>query len=418
MAHFTHARFSIQQVRRFRPPGNFGDSQLDQYTSAPIPVCTGVQFMLGAFVERVYVEAALESRRESEHTSSMASKPEVLRRMLAIPYSSQPSVQCIVVSWKGFDSVSLPERAIVASHLWAKGVSAEYMPHSGVMLSLLKHAGTEAVVSDTNVWTVDQIFDLCCILRIPFVVVVQLRLLKESKTVRLRHTIDPSSAPNEYETIPLASLASEIRDRIRYGVITPNDRAEYERSIPTSPHSTHKETSSSRTRMSTLATDFECVYVDTDQFYVNLDKASGKDQKLKAVLKVTKTIQLKAGPYIEDGLHNLLVVDLPFRIIREFNSAAMYHQGPSIVAGTMEFLEKHSKHKRTLKTFALCLDFLLRHYDEEKAKPFASAKETLLSILVYSCPDDRFDLLTLETYRDAKNNMSNDSTGSKAPRKR
>jgi histidyl-tRNA synthetase len=150
-------------VRRFRPPGNFGSSQLDEYTSAPIPVCTGVRLFIGAFVERIYVEAALESRIELEHTSALTADSKVLRRALAVPFLTRPSVQCIVVSMNGFDSTSLPERAMVASHLWAKGISAEYIPHSGVILSLLRKTTSDAASSDANDWNLDQLCDLCCV---------------------------------------------------------------------------------------------------------------------------------------------------------------------------------------------------------------------------------------------------------------
>ena len=150
-------------VRRFRPPGNFGASQMDEYTSAPIPVCTGVRFMVGSFVERVYVQAALESRIEAEQISTLTTESETLRRALAIPSLSKASIQCIVVSMNGFDSTSIPERAMVASHLWVKDISAEYIPHSGVMLSLLRKIGGDSMVSDTAEWTVDQLCDLCCV---------------------------------------------------------------------------------------------------------------------------------------------------------------------------------------------------------------------------------------------------------------
>jgi hypothetical protein len=153
-------------VRKFRPPGNFAASQVDQYyTSAPIPVCTGVRFMVGAFVERIYIEAALKSRLEFEKTS-LTTESDVIRRVLAVPFLSQKgSVQCVVVGTNGFDSVSLSERAMVASQLWMSGISAEFVPQSGVMLSLWKRtdAETNTISSDTNKWTLDQICDLCCV---------------------------------------------------------------------------------------------------------------------------------------------------------------------------------------------------------------------------------------------------------------
>jgi hypothetical protein len=52
---------------------------------------------------------------------------------------------------------------MVASHLWAKDISAEYLPHSGVILSLLRKIGGDSMVSDTAEWTVDQLCDLCCV---------------------------------------------------------------------------------------------------------------------------------------------------------------------------------------------------------------------------------------------------------------
>jgi hypothetical protein len=150
-------------VRRFRPPGNFGASQVDKYTSAPIPVCTGVRFLIGSFVERVYKEAALESIIESQHIKALTTDSDILRRVLAIPFLAKASVQCIVVGMNGFDPTSIPERAMVASHLWANGISAEFIPHSGVILSLLRRAGADSTVSDTAKWTVDQLCDLCCV---------------------------------------------------------------------------------------------------------------------------------------------------------------------------------------------------------------------------------------------------------------
>ena len=153
-------------VRRFRPPGNFASSDVSKYTSAPIPVCTGVRFFIGPFVERIYVEAALRSRKESEKSTLLTSESDVLRRLLAIPDLLQKgSVQCLIVGANGFDSASLCERAMVASHLWSNGISAEFIPHSGVILSLLKRSAidTGATVPDTNEWTLDQICDLCCV---------------------------------------------------------------------------------------------------------------------------------------------------------------------------------------------------------------------------------------------------------------
>lgn len=396
-------------VRRYRPPGNFGSSQLDEYTSAPIPACTGVRLFIGAFVERIYVEAALESRIELEHTSALTADSKILRRALAVPFLTRPSVQCIVVSMNGFDSTSLPERAMVASHLWAKGISAEYIPHSGVIMSLLRKNASDSTSSDTNDWNLDQLCDLCCILSIPFVVVVQQHLLRERKSVRLRHTLDTSPNGIHEIFIPLSSLASEIKDRL-FGTTASKTgmNSDFENSIaPNTPFEKQGRTfsyggePSSTTRgrsTSTAAPDPEYIYIDADQFYLNLDKASGRDPKVKPLLKQMKKMQIKAHPLVKEELQNILAVDLPFSIVREFNSEVMFSSGHSILNSTSEFLNRHPKHRKTLKTFAMCLDFLLRRNEDLSQE----GKHTLMSFLVYSQLDDRFDLLTLETSRNAR----------------
>ena len=126
-----------------------------------------------------------------------------------------------------------------------------------------------------------------------------------------------------------------------------------------------------------------------------------------------KKTQLKADPYIEENIQNVLAVDLPFSIVREFNSAAMFSKGPSIASATTDFLKNHPRQKKMLKTLAMCLDFMLRRHEEDNAEP---QKHPLLSVLVYAQPDDRFDLLTLDTAK--QNGKNNDTTpGHKNTRK-
>lgn len=178
-----------------------------------------------------------------------------------------------------------------------------------------------------------------------------------------------------------------------------------------------------------MSPDLEYIYVDTDQFYLNLDKISGKDRKdpkLKPLLKLVTKTQLKAVPFITGELHNILAIDLPFPIVREFNSEAMFSNGPSIANSTVDFVTKHAKYRKTLKTFAMCLDFLLRRCEETNAKSShgSGTKQSMVSILVYAQPDDRFDLLTLEICSDARSKngksteppQANPSKGSKRDR--
>lgn len=79
--------------------------------------------------------SGLESAQK--HTSD-AQSMAMLRKSLGHPIHKANSVQCIVTSVHGMDTSCAPERLMVASRLWREGIAAEYLPQSGVMLSLFK----------------------------------------------------------------------------------------------------------------------------------------------------------------------------------------------------------------------------------------------------------------------------------------
>ena len=107
----------------------------------------GIRFAVGKLVELLYYEATVVDH--GDNSSLDVSQMErhgidFLRRTLGHPLKMSSSVQCIVASPNGMDSSSSSERFLVAAHLWSEGISAEYMPQSGVMLSLLKRIKEEA----------------------------------------------------------------------------------------------------------------------------------------------------------------------------------------------------------------------------------------------------------------------------------
>lgn len=140
-------------VRRYRPPGNFGSALFTFYTNASIPICVGVRFVVGRFVESMYVEATLSLSSASADIDanskfvSDAAGIEFLRKSLGHPLHASSSVQVIIASVNGMDAASASERLIVASQLWSKGITAEYLTHSGVMLSLLQTRSHESTSS-------------------------------------------------------------------------------------------------------------------------------------------------------------------------------------------------------------------------------------------------------------------------------
>ena len=68
---------------------------------------------------------------------------ESLRKSLGHPLPSLHPMMCMVASLNGMDSESLSERATVAGNLWAGGISAEYIPQSGGITSLLQNRTVE-----------------------------------------------------------------------------------------------------------------------------------------------------------------------------------------------------------------------------------------------------------------------------------
>jgi histidyl-tRNA synthetase len=117
-------------VRKYRPPGNFASTFLSYYTAAPIPMCAGVRISVGKLIELVYLDAALSSHVIQDSYAGIDTDNtglETLRQYLGHPLSYTTPIQCIVASAHGMDAASAPERFIVASRLWAEGVSAEYV---------------------------------------------------------------------------------------------------------------------------------------------------------------------------------------------------------------------------------------------------------------------------------------------------
>lgn len=99
-----------------------------------------------------YVDAALakvgtgasEQWSASDWTQKSMSDSQAmdfLRKSLGHPLDHVKTVRCIVTGVHGMDAASASERLLVASRLWAEGISAEYIPQSGVMISLLKRHG-------------------------------------------------------------------------------------------------------------------------------------------------------------------------------------------------------------------------------------------------------------------------------------
>ena len=123
-------------------------------------------------------------------------------------------IKCIVVSTNGFDASTVMVRAQVASILWSGNIVAEYLPQSSALTGLKSHLNDE-LASD---WSLEQIFQVSFLLRIPFVVIVATHFLRHKKSVRVKqtyhHALGFKALGGHEEVVKLEHLPSFINERI------------------------------------------------------------------------------------------------------------------------------------------------------------------------------------------------------------
>jgi hypothetical protein len=385
----------------------------------PPSQCVGVRFFVGKLVEIAYHDSAMTCEGSGDPWSSTEFSTKLLsdtqgmgmlRKALGHPISLAKTVNCIVTSIHGMDAASAQDRLIVASRLWAQGISAEYLPHSGVMISLLKRHREKAESMGTlgQEISLEELCGVCGLLQIPYIVVVQPHLLHHKQSVRLRRVVFDSlassgSGGNEV-FVSLNSLASTILSGLEQdssSVFPTNDGGVSSR--PGASHaSTHRETPSS----SSSASRVECIYVDTDQYY-GLDKQVSKNEtpQWKAILKSTRGITQRTESYLDSVIQPesrhptpVVAVDLPFWVLRDFGTCVMKRSDEqSAVNAGVETTERYPKHKRVLKTLSMAIDTVMRRYGYWSGKVHTSTD--LLTILLYSKSDDRFDMISLGSGR-------------------
>ena len=99
------------------------------------------------------------------------------------------------------------------------------------------------------------------------------------------------------------------------------------------------------------------------------------------------------------------VSDLPFFVLRDFGTALMRRERKeqSAVGASIEVTDRYPKGKRALKTLAMAIDNYLKKkgiWDSNTVSNNHShtpnGGSQLLTILLYSKIDDRFDMVSLE----------------------
>jgi hypothetical protein len=154
-----------------------------------------------------------------------------------------------------------------------------------------------------------------------------------------------------------------------------------------------------------------CIFVDHDQFFEG-EKSIAKmeSSSYKAVFKTMKNIAQRCESFVSglsdlslDGSESLpvfAVADVSFFVLRDFGTALMKlpSNEKSASGACLEIIEQYPKHKRVLKTLGVAIDNFMRRagfwvLGNSTNDPHPSRH--LISMLLYSKADDRFDMVTL-----------------------
>ena len=433
--------------------------------------CVGVRFFVGKFVELAYLDAALAKvgTGSSEQWSgsdltlksmSDSQAMDALRMSLGHPLGLSNTVRCIVTGVHGMDAASASDRLIVASRLWAEGISAEYIPQSGVMISLLRRyreafepMGEREAVSvcqtsrdwprmlsahllshptfhfifDSQDWSLNELFGVCAILKIPFVVIVQPHLLRDKGSIRLRRiafdSLSGSTGGNEI-FVSLDNLASTVAVGADEDIFS-KEPQESSRSLKQTP----MESDVSSGQKSSYP-QVECIYVDTDQYY-GLDKQVNKSDTShwKSILKGIKSVSQRSEAYLNEMTEThmsapvqgtpVFAVNLSFWELRDFGTCLMKNEGSAMGASLEEITKTYPRHKKLFKTLCMAIDNLMRKYGMWYAKDTKDGASTQVTILLYSKMDDRFDMISLGglQHHSGGESASSDRAGRKTDRR-
>jgi len=379
-------------VRAFRPPGNFGSINMRTYTRAPIPFCVGVRFMVGKMIDCLYYDAFQHDEVQLGKKRPGQSFLDCIRQNVGLPFLDRATyVNCIITSENGFDLSTFSERAAVASLLWSAGIPAEYQPQSSVMMTLLKHFSTEHIKSGpaAHEWSTDMICGICSIMNIPYVVIVSSHLLESKGAVKLRQTtlvtaLGPSfNYAGGEEVVPLSSLVSILSERLNR-----KDHRENSTDIVRDRSFQSASCDDSNPPIPTQNTiDIECIYVSEDQYFDSEQKVS--NAQWKSVKKIMKSSVQRMKCHLGDLFNGssvpVVAIDLTYQKLREIGNSLIFNGLGSLLG---DITTKYPEHKKLLRTLMYAVDGLIR-------KEFHNEKDSCL--LLYSIPDDKFDLITFST---------------------
>ena len=175
-----------------------------------------------------------------------------------------------------------------------------------------------------------------------------------------------------------------------------------------------------RSTSSSMETSIECIYVQNDQFFDCERPASKADRNQSiTVAKTMRGITQRAEAFVRsmvdpgDGPSNDLPVfvvnEVSFWCLRDFGSHLMRTADRqandshwSAAQAYQATIELHPKYKRSLKTLGGAIDSYMKRNGFSKGGPAGEKhhpnhhQRQEVIIFLYSKPDDRFDMITLQ----------------------
>ena len=216
--------------------------------------------------------------------------------------------------------------------------------------------------------------------------------------------------------IPLSSLVSTIRERLQLNnVLNHSSVIEQEQTdIGTGSDfckssnqckSSDKESSHYVQRHPSTQPNVECVLVEEED---SRDKILGRYQKRMLKNKVTQQAEIYLNGLCNSSLGcnskrlPVLAVNIPFGVMRDFGTFVMKNS-ISIMKCITDFIRINLIHKKVIRSLATDLDLLIRrrrdntnHNDIEKNKGYLSNSISSMSVFLYSIPEEKFDLVSIE----------------------
>ena len=262
-------------------------------------------------------------------------------------------------------------------------------------------------------WSLDELYGVCAIFKIPFVVIVQPHLLRDKGSVRLRRiafdSLSAASSGNE-TFVSLDNLASTI-------ALGADEDAEHLESSRSMKQIQNESDVSVGQKISSSSPEVECIYVDSDQFYGLRQVSKSETAHWKAILKRIKGVTQRTEAYLSALTESqagsslqgtpVFAVNISFWELRDFGTCLMKRGESSAMGASQEIIERHPKHKKVFKTLGMAIDNLLKKYSARK-----ESKGAQVILLLYSTTDDRFDVVTMEGRVEGRGNSDNTSSDS------